>query len=171
MKKLDTRVLVEVSISVALSLILGMLRLYKMPQGGSISLEVLPILIMAMKYGGPIGILTGTMVGLLQLLIGPYIIHPMQVIMDYPLPFAMVGFAGYLRKKPILGACIGITGRFIIHVLSGVIFFASYAPEGISPWRYSIVYNASYLIPEMIICAIVLSILMRKGGNIVGDRD
>ncbi len=148
-----------------------MIRLFRMPQGGSVSLEILPILIMALRHGGRIGVLTGTLVGLLQLLIDPYIIHPAQVIMDYPLPFAMIGLAGYLRKIPIHGIFVGIFGRFVVHVLSGVIFFASYVPENMNPWIYSISYNASYLIPEWILVTLVIWLLIQKGGNIIGSRD
>lgn len=97
--------------------------------------------------------------GIMQLVQGAYVIHPMQFLLDYILPFAVLGIAGLFRKdnQLPLGIVLGSAARFIIHVLSGVIYFASSAPAGQSPLLYSLGYNATYLVPELIIClAIVL---------------
>jgi thiamine transporter len=51
--------------------------------------------------------------------------------------------------------------RLIVHILSGVIFFGSYAPEGQNVWAYSTIYNATFLIPTTIITYIVLIIVMK----------
>jgi thiamine transporter len=149
----------EIGVAVALASILGMIRLYRMPQGGSVSLEMLPIFYVALRSGGGVGILTGLALGLVQLLLGAYIVHPVQLLLDYPLAFAFLGVAGFFRRHQVLGIILGGLGRFIMHVLSGVVFFGTYAPEGTNVWLYSMTYNASYMIPELIICIIVMLVL------------
>ena len=148
------------ALCVALAFVLSCLTLYRMPNGGSVTpASMLPILVFAWIYGPIPGIAAGTMDGIMQLVQGAYVIHPMQFLLDYILPFAVLGIAGLFRKdnQLPLGIVLGSAARFIIHVLSGVIYFASSAPAGQSPLLYSLGYNATYLVPELIIClAIVL---------------
>ncbi len=75
----------------------------------------------------------------------------MQVLLDYPIAFGALGLAGFFRNRPFLGVNVGIAGRFVAHFVSGIIFFATYAPEGMSPIVYSAIYNGSYLLPELVI--------------------
>ena len=149
----------EIGVAVALSVILGMIRIYRMPQGGSVSLEMLPIFYVALRSGGGVGLLAGLAFGLAKLLLGPYIVHPLQLLLDYPLAFAFLGVAGFFPRYPIVGILLGGFGRFAMHVLSGVIFFGSYAPEGTNAWLYSATYNASYMVPELVIAIIVMLVL------------
>jgi thiamine transporter len=149
----------EIGVAVALAVILSMIRVYRMPQGGSVSLEILPIFYIALRSGGGVGLLAGLAFGLTKLLLGPYIVHPLQLILDYPLAFAFLGLAGFFRKYQVVGIILGGLGRFAMHVLSGVIFFATYAPEGTNVWLYSATYNASYMVPELIISIIVMLLL------------
>ncbi len=156
--KLTTKVLVLIAVTVALSTVLGSLTLYKMPQGGSITPgSMVPILLLSFIYGPEVGFLTGLIYGFINLITGPYILHPMQVLLDYPLPFMLLGLSGYF-KNTYLGCSVGVLGRFISHVLSGVIFFADYAGNQ-NPWIYSIVYNGSYLLPELFLTLIIFALL------------
>ena len=168
--KFSTRMLAEIGVAVALAVVLNFLKLWRMPQGGSISLEMLPILIVAFRWGAGAGIFSGLAYGLLQLMFGAYIIHPVQLIMDYPLPYMILGVAGLfsIRKDGVLKPlrmfwAVLVAGilRLIVHILSGVIFFGSYAPEGQNVWIYSTVYNASFLIPTTIVTYIVVLIVMK----------
>lgn len=170
----STRMLAEIGVAVALAVVLNFLKLWRMPQGGSVSLEMLPILIIAFRWGIGAGMFSGLTYGLLQLMFGAYIIHPVQLIMDYPLPYMVLGAAGVfeIRKneiiKPVrmLGAVLAAAVlRLIVHILSGVIFFGSYAPEGQNVWVYSTIYNASFLIPTTIVTYIVLLIVMKALEN------
>ena len=77
--------------------------------------------------------------------------HPAQVLLDYPIAFGALGLAGFFRNRAFLGINVGIAGRFLAHFVSGIIFFAIYAPEGMSPIIYSALYNGSYLLPELVI--------------------
>ncbi len=70
-------------------------------------------------------------------------------------------FAGFFQKIPILGVGVGIAARFCSHLVSGVLFFASYAPAGVSPFVYSAVYNGGFLIPEFVITVALMIALVR----------
>ncbi len=174
MKKNQVRIMTEIGMAVALAVILNFITLLKMPQGGSVSLEMLPILIIALRWGAGTGMMAGLIYGLVQLVINPIIIHPVQVILDYPLPYMLVGLAGIFSSKInlktkgskygwlLLAVLTGGLGRFISHFLSGVIFFAQYAPKGQSPWVYSAIYNLSYLLPSLLASYILIIPLVKK---------
>lgn len=165
MKKIhfSTRMIMQLGLMIALTVILHMIRLYHLPQGGSITLGgMLPLLLVAFCYGPAVGFLTGFCYGLLNLIQDPFILSPLQVLFDYPLPFMVLGLAGFFVKNIYLGATVGITCRFICHFISGVVFFGSYVPNGTSIYWYSLIFNASYLLPELIICLILLKVLPTK---------
>lgn len=155
--RLNTRMIVHIGLMLALTVILHTFRLYHMPQGGSVTLGgMIPLLLIAFRYGPAVGYLSGFSYGLINLIQDPFILHPIQVLFDYPLPYMAIGLAGYFKDRILIGAIVGICGRFICHFISGSVFFASYAPVDMSPYWYSFVFNATYLIPEMIICLIIL---------------
>ncbi|MDO5707686.1 MAG: energy-coupled thiamine transporter ThiT [Andreesenia angusta] len=168
-----TRFIVISGLMIAIATVLSYIKPFQMPQGGSITAgSMIPILIIGFRYGAKKGFLVGAIYGILQAILQGYVIHPMQFILDYPLPFGLLGLSGLFANNIynavknnsskyiyiILGTLIGIFGRFICHVLSGVIFFKEYAGAQ-NPWIYSIVYNSTYLIVEFIISAIILSLL------------
>ncbi|WP_331446056.1 energy-coupled thiamine transporter ThiT [Natranaerobius thermophilus] len=168
----NVRILAETGIAVALALLLSMIKLYTMPQGGSVSLEMLPIFIIAFRWGLKPGILAGVTFGTLQLAVAGFIVHWIQFFLDYPVAFAGLGLAGtfssWIRKAnssaniilPIVtGVILGGMVRFVSHFLAGAVFFGDYAPEGQSVWMYSLLYNSSYLVPELIITIIVIVLL------------
>mgnify|MGYP000028377090 FL=1 len=88
--------------------------------------------------------------------------HPVQVLFDYPLPYMAMGLAGLWRGHLYRGTALAFLARFLCHVISGVVFFASYAPEGMNPLVYSLAFNATYLIPEFLICCLILRLLPVK---------
>ena len=163
-KRWTTRMLANAALVIALSFILSYIRLYKMPQGGSITLaSMLPIFLFAYAYGVGPGMLVGAAYGLLQFIQDAYFVHPVELLLDYPLAFAMLGLAGLATKfndqwGVIPGIVLGTFGRFVCAFLSGVIFFGMYAPEGQNVLVYSAVYNGFYLIPEAIICIVLAMI-------------
>ncbi len=161
--KLNTRMIVHIGLMLALTVILHTFRLYHMPQGGSVTLGgMIPLLLIAFRYGPAVGYLSGFSYGLINLIQDPFILHPFQVLFDYPLPYMAIGLAGYFKDRIFLGAIVGICGRFICHFISGSVFFASYAPVGTSPYWYSFVFNATYLVPELTVCLIILRTLPMK---------
>lgn len=158
--KWTARMLAKAALCVALAYLLGLIRLFRMPMGGSVKLAaMLPIILFAYAFGPLEGVLIGCVTGLLHLIVDPYVIHPVQLLVDYPMAYAAVALccaAGKLPFKPkwrLASACVlGYVGRLVMAVLSGVIFFADYAgDQGVL--AYSLVYNVSYLAPEAAICA------------------
>ncbi|MBK5211730.1 MAG: energy-coupled thiamine transporter ThiT [Coriobacteriia bacterium] len=172
------RTIAEIGLSVALFAVLDYLnvRLPINAAGGSISLAMTPILILALFRGPLVGMLAGALCGGIDFLIAPYIFNVFQVFLDYPIAFGLVGLAG-LFKKPaehafmkskttsllvytIGGILIGAVGRFLAHFLSGVIFFAQNAPKGQNVFLYSAGYQLTYLVPSFIGCAIVTVLIV-----------
>lgn len=158
--KFDSKLVARIGLATALAFILDMLKIYTLPNGGgSISLgSMIPIFLISFIYGPSIGLFTGFLFGILQLIINPYILNPIQVLFDYPLPFMAVGIAGFFKNK-YLGATLGMLLRFVCHFISGVIFFGSYAPAGTSPIIYSIAVNGFAVGGELLICLTLLAFL------------
>lgn len=155
-RKWDTRMLTYGAMCVALSFILSYIRLYRMPQGGSITPgSMLPLMLYAYAFGPSAGISAGVIYGLLQLLQDFYVMHPVSLIMDYILAFAMLGFAGFAKKRLVCGVLIAGAGRWFWHFLSGFIFYGMYAWEGWNPVVYSLVYNAIVVGPDVLLCAVI----------------
>lgn len=158
-KKWDTRALTYGAMCIALSFILSYIRLYRMPQGGSITPgSMLPLMLYAYAFGPSAGMAAGVVYGLLQLLQDFYVMHPVSLIMDYILAFAMLGCAGFAKKHLSWGVLIAGAGRWFWQFLSGFIFYGMYAWEGWNPVVYSAAYNGLVIGPEIIICMIIACI-------------
>lgn len=145
------------SLSVALGFVLSFIKLFEMPQGGSVTLaSMLPVMLFAAAYGAGPGLLVGAVYGLLQYLQGGWFVHPIQFVLDYPLAFAMIGLAGVYTHLPkkwskwSLYACmiLAAMGRALSATLAGIFFWDT------APWA-SLVYNGTYLVPETVICILL----------------
>ncbi|MBJ8325196.1 energy-coupled thiamine transporter ThiT [Streptococcus pacificus] len=172
MSKLKLSVLTEVAIMAALAIILDKIVLFHMPQGGSVSLTMLPIFILAYRRGLAAALTGGLLVGFIQLFFGGYYLSVPQVLLDYILSYGAVGLAGifYNQFKASknnqmlflsLGILVGSLGRLFSNFLAGIVFWSDYAPKGTPVWIYSLTYNASYLVPSAIIALILLVILLK----------
>lgn len=159
-KKLKTRQLVYCAGAMALSMVTSFIKFASLPFGGSITLfSMLFICLIGYVYGLRTGIMTGVAYGILQFIMGPYIYAPLQVLLDYPIAFGALGLSGLFSNKKhglVLGYVAGVLGRYICHVISGYVFFASYAPEGMNPFLYTLAYNATYILPELIVTIVIL---------------
>ncbi len=160
--KTDVRALTYGALCMAMSFVLSYIKLYSMPLGGSVTLaSMLPLLWYSNKFGMRNGFIAGAAYGLLQLIQKPEIYHWVQVLLDYPLAFMMLGLAGSVKNLQ-LGSILGVAGRWICHIISGAVFFGEWVPEGWSnAWVYSAAYNGAYLLVDLIIC-IVLSFVLAK---------
>ncbi|NGQ93823.1 energy-coupled thiamine transporter ThiT [Brevibacillus sp. SYP-B805] len=163
--------MMEIAIMAALGYVLSNVKVFEMPQGGSISLVMVPIALIAIRRGLVPGLITGLIVGELNHLIGGYVVHPVQLLLDYPLAFAALGLAGVARLsrmdrqgKRIAalwgGLLLAVGVRFACHFISGVVWFGEYAPAGMPVPLYSFLYNITYLLPEMIITGVVLTFMV-----------
>ncbi len=158
--RFSTKIIAEIAVFVALATVLSYIKLFSLPQGGSVTAaSMVPILWLALRRGPKVGLFAATLYGVVQLVLGPYIVHPAQVLLDYPIAFGLLGVAGFFQKRPFIGASLGVIGRFIAAFLSGIIFFADYAPEGMHPAVYSVVYNGGYLLVELVISIYVIYLL------------
>jgi len=162
--KVQTKILAEMATAVALAYALSLIVPFRLPQGGSITVvSMVPIMWFALRRGPKMGMLEGIVYGFVRTLRQPFIVHPVQFLLDYPLAFGALGLAGLFKKYPIAGVTVGIAGRFVCHFLSGVIFFWMYAPPEMNPTVYSAIYNGSYLAVELVFSAIVMYVLARRG--------
>jgi thiamine transporter len=157
-----TRVLAEVVVFVSLASVLSLVShsFFSLPQGGSINIGMIPVFWLALRRGPKIGIFAGAVFGVVDLAIEPFVVNPIQFILDYPLAFSALGLAGFFKNwrglGPVVGVVVGGIGRFCSHFVSGIVYFASYAPQGQSPALYSLIYNGTYMFPSIVICAIVI---------------
>ncbi|KXZ40123.1 thiamine transporter [Alkalithermobacter thermoalcaliphilus JW-YL-7 = DSM 7308] len=171
MKNLSTKMLVEAGVMIALAQILSYIKIFEAPYGGSVTAaSMVPIIVYSIRWGIKPGLLVGVVYGILQFILGPkYSYHILSILFDYIVAFGVLGLSGLLRKSTkgmFLGVFLGIFLRFISHVISGAIVWGIYAPEGTNPWIYSIIYNGSYLLPELIISYIVFGFIYRPIKNL-----
>jgi thiamine transporter len=157
----DVQLIAELAVAIGLAAALGQFRIFTMPQGGSVSLEMLPVVIIAVRRGVVPGAVVGGLYGLLQLVLpGAFIYHPAQAALDYPLAFTALGVAGVIAVrgwKTLVGAvAVGSAARLLFHFLSGLLYFQSYAPSWEWGWLYALTYNLLFLLPEAAITAVVL---------------
>ncbi|OEF97468.1 energy-coupled thiamine transporter ThiT [Desulfuribacillus alkaliarsenatis] len=167
-------IMLEIAILAALSVVLGYVKFGALwAMGGSISLIMVPIFIMAFRRGLFVGLITGFIVGVINLLTGGYVVHPVQLVLDYPVAFTVLGFAGIMAvrnnsekilttRNIILGVILGASLRFISHFISGIVWFGQWAPDGWPVALYSFVYNISYLAPESLITVAVIILINRN---------
>lgn len=161
-KKPDAKALTISALMVALSIGLNQLTLFKMPQGGSITLlSMLPMAICAYLLGTRRGVMAGMCLGLLDLIFNPYVIHPLQLLVDYPLAFGALGIGGIFRNQKnglVKGYLLGVFGRYLCASVSGIVFFGAYAPEGFNAVTWSLWYNLTYLAVEATITVVIISL-------------
>jgi len=172
----QTRVLAEIVVFAALSCVLYVLTLpfLTLPYGGSVTAgSMVPIIWLSYRRGTRVGVVGGIIFGLVALPIDvlrlPYspIVHPVQVLLDYPIPFGAIGLAGLFRPRtssrvlrPLVGVAVATLGRFISHFVAGIFFWTTLGLDGII---YSAVYNGSFLTCEFVISIILMYIIVKKG--------
>lgn len=162
MKK-DLNILVEGGILLGISMVLTIIPLFQMPQGGDVGLGALPILIFALRRGGKKGVVLGIAYGLLYFMIGTkFTLQPLSILLDYVIPGAVLGLAGFGKFNISYFLAYGL--RFLSYFASGVLIWGSYAGTT-NVFVYSFIYNISYMLPEMIIIFISIYLLRRFGGK------
>ncbi|HAT83604.1 MAG TPA: hypothetical protein DCS37_01705, partial [Clostridiales bacterium] len=170
-KMSDTRSIVYGAISIALSFALSYAKLFELPQGGSVTFaSLLPLMIYCCMFGTRRGLIVCTIYGVLQALQDPFIIHPMQFLLDYPLAFGLIGVSGIFMEKGLfkdkkvvaflLGGVLAVVLRYACHVCSGVFAFADYADldKYDTAIAYSMAYN-SFAFVDMLIALVAGSTL------------
>ena len=158
----NVKVLVYCAMCIALASITSMIKVFEFPTGGSITLaSTLFAVLPGYFFGATVGILAGFAHGILQFILGPYILTPVQVFLDYGLAFAAFGLSGFFCNQKFglhKGYIVACLGRWFFSFLSGWIFFGEYAWEGWNPAAYSAVYNIIYIAGEAVVVLILISI-------------
>lgn len=159
-KKMDISIMIKTAMLIAVAYVLNQITLFRMPQGGSVTpFSMLFIVLVGYLFGPKQGVLAGVVFGLLDLLMKPYVIHPVQLILDYPLAFGALGLGAMLRNQNhglIKTYLLGILGRFIVSSISGIIFFLD-TTNGV--WAGLIVaigYNFTYIAAEGLLTVLIL---------------
>lgn len=168
---LDSRCIALAGICIGMSFALSYVKLFELPQGGSVTFaSLLPLMIFAYIYGPKKGVLAAFIYGLMQAMQDPYIIHPAQFLLDYPIAFAFIGIAGlFANCKGIalpqlrfaLGAVAAGVFRFASHVLSGVFAFGVNAGTQ-NVWLYSMAYNSFVFVDIAIVIVLGVFVFSSK---------
>lgn len=168
MKHMKLRALCEGAVLVAAAQLLGYIKLWRMPWGGSITLIMVPLVIYAVRWGLGSGLLAGFALGVLQFILdGGFAIGWQSIIGDYVLAYTAVGLAGLMAHRKggvFLGALVGGGVRLLVHYVVGATIWAEYMPEvflGLpmdSPWVYSLLYNLFYMVPNIAVTLVVLAV-------------
>lgn len=167
--------LAESAIMIAFSTVLSMITFFQLPAGGSVTpFSMLPILIIAYRYGVKWGLGVGVVYGLIQMILGlsalSYATTALAavciILFDYIVAFGVIGFGGLFRnmKNQAVGFTLGVTVacvlRFLCHFLTGVTVWADYTGGIWNAVMFSLTYNGSYMLPELVITVIVGAVLM-----------
>ncbi len=163
------------AISVATAFALSNIKFFKLPQGGSITLvSMLPIMLYSYIFGTKKGIIIGIIYGFLQAIIDPYIIHPAQFFLDYPIAFGMLGLAGVFKEHNLIknnivsfvvGAILSGIMRYFSHVLSGIFAFSCYAADGYSAVGWGFIYNTFTLADTALVVIVGIALFSNKSFN------
>lgn len=166
-QKFTVKMMITVALFSAISYVLYMIQFIKYPQGGGISLfSMLPVMLLSIVYGKSVGLTGGLIFGLLKLLNGATVVHPAQFLLDYVLSTMALGLAGvfgYDKKfNIVLGSLLAVALSVFVNIVSGVVYFGQYAPEGMNVWIYSIIYNVTSAGVEGLLTTVIIAILPMK---------
>jgi len=170
-----TRALVYGAMSITLAFVLSYFKLFSMPFGGSITLfSMLPLFLYAAAFGPGYGFLAAFAYALLQVVQGAYIVHPVQFVLDYFVAFTCLGLASFFPRSLPLGAAVGGLARMLVSLVSGAVFFRDSGLDyGIAnAWVYSLVYNASTIGVDTLLCVIVAALppIRRLAARVFGVK-
>jgi len=182
-----TKTLVECALLLAIGTILARIKIYELPNGGAITaFSMLPFIVVSFRHGIKWGVLTGFVNSLLQMILGGLYPPPAgtvisfagMILLDYVIAFTSLGTA-CLFSKPFknhyLGIIVGTVSvgiiRFLCSFLSGIILWASYAPEGMPAIIYSFGYNISYMFPEIMLTTLAILSLYKAYPRIFNNMN
>ncbi|MDZ5471571.1 energy-coupled thiamine transporter ThiT [Bacillus sp. 31A1R] len=188
MKKMGLLPMIEASFFAAFALILDLLPSIKVSPSISISFAMVPIFIVAFRWGFKVALASGFLWGLLQVAVGDiYFLSPVQFVIEYFIAFAFIGFAGLFYqviqkcvkngdKKNlmiwiVIATFIGSVARYFWHFVAGFVFWGEYAPEGQSPMVYSLIVNGSTMLGAFVLCSIVLAILLSTSSRLIQTKN
>ena len=162
------KMLTEGAVMIALAEILSFLPLYKMPWGGSIDLAMLPIILFCVRWGLAPGLIVSFAHAVLQTLFeGGIAIGWQSILGDFIIAYTVLGFAGLFKGRFVPATIVACVLRFLVHYVVGATIWAEYMPETFfsmtmtTPWVYSALYNAAYMLPDMVVLLVIFVILSK----------
>lgn len=183
-KNITLVALIEASIFASLAFILDLLPSIRLSPSISISFAMVPILILAFRWGVRVSLISGFIWGVLQIVLGDaYILTPLQAFIEYFMAFAFVGFAGLFykviqsnvkigkKKKAlfwiVMATLVGSTARYFWHFVAGFIFWGEYAPEDMNVVLFSFITNGITMLGAFTLCAILLVFLIGTSPRLI----
>lgn len=176
-----TRMLCEGAVLIAAAQVLSFVKLYELPNGGSLTLAMFPILLFAVRWGFGAGIMGGFVFGALQFMFdGGFALGWQSMIGDYFVAFAALGLAGIFRRRKLgifPGIVVGCAARFLVHYVVGATIWAEWMPEEFlgmtmtTPWIYSAIYNAVYMIPNTVLALVIAALLYKPMNKYLTGAD
>jgi len=176
---MSTREFTEISIMIALTAVFEILfssiGITLFPQGGSVSLALLPLIVITLRLGFVKGLIASAVYGVFQFVlpVPVFFLTPLQYSFDYIVPtiaVVLVLALGRKKNQVVLGVVLVFLAKYVSHVLAGVIFWSEFAPEGFNAWTWSFYYNATYVLPSMVLSALVIWILLQRYPLLVSPR-
>ena len=180
-----TRTLVECALMIALGTVLANIKIYELPNGGSVTLfSMLPFVLISFRHGVKWGLFTGFVNSLLQMLLGFYAppapgLLPLvgMILLDYVLAFTLLGLADAFAKpfaNRMVGVAVGTAAvcliRYLCSFLSGVLIWGN-LNEGLAAWTYSLGYNASYMLPETLLTVIAAVLICKAAPQLFAAQE
>lgn len=175
------RMLAEGGLMVVVAQVLGYIKIWEMPWGGSICLSMLPVLLFAVRWGLGSGLMAGFALGVLQFMFdGGFALGWQSILGDYLVAFTVLGLAGLFRGQKsgiFTGTVVGSLARFLVHYVVGATVWAAYMPEEFfgmtmtTPWFYSLLYNGFYMVIDMALCLVVFALLYKPMNKYLTGAD
>ena len=174
MDQSKTRMLAEAGVAITIAQVLSFITIFHMPQEALLSYSFSAAHDLCLSLGWCTGNFAGVVYGILHFILGfKSSVHYLSIILDYLVAYGAIGVCGYFKDSIsglITGSIVGIALRWIATVVSGAVVFASYAPQGQNPWIYSMIYNASYMVPDGILNIVVLLFIYQGVKRGLGRR-
>ena len=177
-KKIDTRRLAETGILIAMGTVLSLIK-FDMPFGGGLTLcSMLPLVIVSRRYGWKWGAVAAFIYSVLQTLLGldnvryatTFLMAMVIILLDYIIAYTAIGFSSVFdgkikdgRTSLVAGMAFTFTLRFLCHFITGWIIWDALWPNefGLLSPIYSLAYNGSYMLPELVITSVVAVLLYK----------
>ena len=161
-RSLTTREICLSAILIAIAFVISeFIPFIKLPYGGKLTYcSMLFVCLIGYFFGPKTGLMSSLAEGLLQLILGSSSVPPVQLILDYPLAYTCLGICGFFHNKKnglAIGYILSVLGRYICHVISGIVFFGEYAEGNVV--IYSLGYNLTYILPEAILSLLLIALL------------
>lgn len=187
-KKINTRMLAESAMLIALGTVLSLVK-FDMPMGGGLTLcSMLPLVLISHRYGWRWGLISALVYSVLQLVLGldnvryatSFIMAVSIVLLDYIVAYTVIGLSGLFdqlikNRRAALATGIAVTFflRFICHFITGVWIWDALWPNeyGMTSVVYSLVYNGWYMGAELVLTEIVAMLIYQPLGKYFRGED